>query len=221
MSKPFNAWKEGFLLYAPWLLAGAALTVAAYPGPLTVVGGLFLLAGLYTLFFFRDPPRTIPTGPDDIVAPADGMIVGIEPIEETPYYEGPCLRVSIFLNLFNVHINRAPRAGTIRRILYRPGQFKNAMKAETTECNEANTVWMDTDCGPMTVRQISGLIARRIVCRATPGDDLQRGQKFGMIKFGSRTELYLPPTCEVSVAMKEKVKAGSSVVARIPAHEEP
>ena len=216
MTPSFSAWKAGLVYYLPALAAGAICLFFAFKGYRIAWAGaaVFLLPGLFALFFFRDPPRTIKAAAGEIVSPADGTIVAIEDLKDTPYYAGPCRRISIFLSVFSCHVNRAPFAGTVRDIRYKKGQFKNAMKAETSECNESNAIWFDTDRGPMTVRQISGAIARRIVCATAIGDALATGQKFGMIKFGSRTELYLPPNTEIRVKIREKVRAGTSIVAR-------
>ncbi len=215
MNPPFNAWKEGTPYYGPLLGAGVLLLLLAGGSTAGLVAGsLTLGVGLFTLYFFRDPVRIVTQVPEEIVAPADGTVVAIEDLPESPYYEGPCRRVSIFLSIFNVHINRAPFDGAVEDIAYRPGQFKNAMKAESSDCNEANTVRMATAHGPLTVRQVSGLVARRIICRRKVGDRLAKGEKFGMIRFGSRTELYLPAGTEVCVTLKEKVRAGASIVAR-------
>ena len=178
------------------------------------VGMAALLPGFYVVYFFRDPVRRITTDPGEIVSPADGVVVEVTELEETPYYDGPCVRVSIFLNIFDVHVNRMPDDGKILSIDYRKGQYKNAMSAESSEVNEANAIWLETPHGPMTVRQIAGLIARRIVCAAEVGETLKKGEKFGMIRFGSRTELYLSPDAEVVVSEKDKVHGGSTVVAR-------
>lgn len=216
MTVSFSAWKAGAPHYVPALGIAFLMACLALRGykPAWVGFGLFLAYGLFSLFFFRDPPRKIVAQPNEIVSPADGKVVGIEDLEATPYYEGPCRRISIFMSILDVHVNRVPYDGTIRDIRYEPGQFKNAMKAETSECNEANTVWLDTSHGPLTVRQISGAIARRIVCVPKAGDTLKKGEKFGMIRFGSRTELYLPPEAEICVKLKNKVRAGTTVVAR-------
>ena len=214
MRPRFNAWKEGLWLYAPWLIAAFVCLVFSDPGILTVLGLAFLVIGAMMLAFFRDPPRTIPVSDNEIVAPADGTIVGIEELASTPHFDGPCRRISIFLSLLDVHINRAPFTGAVRDVVYRPGGFRNAMDPETTEGNESMTIHLETSRGNMTVRQIAGLVARRIVCRAGPGDDLRTGEKFGMIRFGSRTELYLPPAAVIVVELEDKVRAGSTVVAR-------
>jgi phosphatidylserine decarboxylase len=214
LNQPFSSWRAGIVLYLPWLVVGAFCAWPAWPLPVNVLGALFLVLGIATLLFFRDPPRRIPSDPSVLVAPADGRIVAVEDLADAPYYDGACRRVSIFLSLFNVHINRAPCAAEVIRVDFRPGSFLNAMRADSSEENESNTLRLATPCGPVTVRQVSGLIARTIVCRAAPGDLLTKGEKFGMIKFGSRTELYLPEGTEVCVAERENVRAGASVIAR-------
>ena len=216
MKAPFSAWKEGAPYYVPQLLIGVVCLAALRHSGFAAFSIPFFITGAYTLSFFRDPRRVITRDPDEIVCPADGTIVGIEQMAKTPHYAGPCTRISIFLSVFNVHVNRTPFAGSVRDIQYKAGLFKNAMKAETSNCNESNALWLDTARGPMTVRQISGAIARRIVCRAELGDTLAKGERFGMIKLGSRTELYLPPEVTVCVQMKQKVRGGATVVARFP-----
>jgi phosphatidylserine decarboxylase len=216
VSSSFSAWKEGAFQYIPTLVAAMVFAFLIARGYRTAWAGaiLFGLYTLFALFFFRDPARAIPGADSDIVSPADGKVVAIEDLGATPHYEGPCRRISIFLSPFNVHVNRAPVQGTVSKILYQHGQYINAMKPEASERNESNALWMQTPYGPVTVRQISGAVARRIVCRAAVGRTLERGQKFGMIKLGSRTELYLPPGTEICVKIKDKVRAGSSIVAR-------
>ncbi len=216
MKTPFSALWAGARYYVPLLFLG--LGAMAYMGSQGQVylGMAALLPGLFVVYFFRDPPRRITSDPREIVSPADGVVVEVTELAETPYYEGPCIRVSIFLSIFNVHVNRAPDDGTIARLEHRKGKYKNAMSAESSDVNEANTIGLETAHGPMTVRQIAGLIARRIVCAAEVGETLRKGEKFGMIKFGSRTELYLSPDAEVVVAVKEKVHGGSTVLARFP-----
>lgn len=214
MNKPFSGWREGVRYYGPVLGLGLLFTVGLWPVGYAWAGALVLLSGVAMMLFFRDFPRTIPSGPEEIVSPADGTVVAIEDLEETPHYDGPARCVSIFLSILSVHINRAPYEGTVTRVKYAPGKFKNAMNPESGKVNESNAVWFDTPRGPMTVRQISGAVARRIVCPAATGMRLEKGEKFGMIRFGSRTELYLPPGTEVCVKLKDKVYAGSTVIAR-------
>lgn len=213
--RTFSAWREGAIHYAMSII----LPVLLYPACrgqywTTMCLGLFPICGIFLLFFFRDPKRVIAAGPSEVVSPADGTVVAVEELEETPHYKGPCRRISIFLSILSVHVNRAPFDGTIQDIRRKHGGFLFAMKPEASERNESNDVWLETPRGPMTVRQITGVVARRIVCRAKVGDTLVKGEKFGMIKFGSRTELYLPQSAEVCVKASDKVKAGTSVVAR-------
>jgi phosphatidylserine decarboxylase len=210
VNTPFSGWKEGLKYYGPVLLL--ALIPLATPYPWTAVP--ILLIALATALFFRDFPRPITAEPHQIVSPADGTIVAIEDLPQTPHYQGPTRRISIFLSVLNAHVNRAPYDAQINAIKYAPGQFKDARNPESSQVNESNALWLDTHQGPMTVRQISGAVARRIVCPATPGTTLQKGEKFGMIRFGSRTELYLPPDTHVCVNLKDKVYAGTSILAK-------
>ncbi len=179
---------------------------------LTPIGFVFIGLGLFTLAFFRDFPREIIAKELELVSPADGTVVAIEELADTPHYTGKCVRVSIFMSVFNAHVNRAPYPGTVQEIKYAPGHYKNAMNPESSKVNESNAVWMQTDKGPITVRQISGAIARRIVCPVQPGTRLEKGEKFGMIRFGSRVEIYLPTETRIYVTLKDKVYSGSTVL---------
>jgi len=179
---------------------------------------------IWTLSFFRDPRRVCPGDRDILLAPADGRImdVGVVPSE---YIGGPALRIGIFLSIFDTHINRAPCNAIIEGITYRPGRYKNAMSPESSRVNESNDVALVRTDAPkdrLMVRQISGAIARRIVCAARPGEQLAGGQKFGMIKFGSRTELYLPAREDVKclVQIGDKVKAGLTALVRYESCED-
>ncbi|HOD52028.1 MAG TPA: phosphatidylserine decarboxylase family protein [Candidatus Hydrogenedentes bacterium] len=214
MTKTFSAWKVGIPYYLPGLLTGAILALLFRNSAWVWTSVPFFLFGGFALFFFRDPPRVTSPDSHDIVAPADGRILAIDELESSPYYRGPCKRIAIFMSVFNVHVNRAPVSGAVYRIEHKPGKFLPAMKREATDVNEANTLYMDSDHGRVTVRQISGILARRIVCIAEEGNELEQGQKFGMIRFGSRAELYLPPDAVPCVKLKQKVKAGLSTVAR-------
>ncbi len=200
MNEPFNAWMQGVWFF----------------GPLMGVGLIFVLSGLAVMMFFRDFPREITAQPNEVVSPADGTVVAIEELVDSPHYAGACKRISIFMSVFNAHVNRAPFECTVREVKYAPGRYINAMNQEASKVNESNAMWVDTPKGPMTVRQISGAVARRIVCPAKPGMALKKGEKYGMIRFGSRVELYLPPSAEPCVRLKDKVFAGTSIVARFP-----
>lgn len=214
MNRPFNAWKTGAPYYVPCFAIGIAVLAGTGWTAYGYASLPFLIAGVFALNFFRDPRRRIPEESDGIVSPADGTVVAIEDLEESEHYGGPCRRISIFLSVFSVHVNRAPVDGSVTGVKYKKGLYRNAMSAESSRVNESNAIWLETAGGPMTVRQISGAIARRIVCVPEAGDRLVKGQRIGMIKFGSRTELYLPRDTEVCVRVKEKVRGGSSIVAR-------
>jgi len=168
---------------------------------------------IWILSFFRDPKRDIPINSKLLLAPADGKITDIETIQENSPLDRPALRIGIFLSIFNVHINRAPCNVKIEKISYKKGSFKNAANPNAGQVNESNDLLMLRTENPnqkILVRQISGAIARRIVCKAAPGQNLTGGQKFGMIKFGSRTELYVPASKNFETLVKkgDKVKAG-------------
>lgn len=214
MKVKFSAWRAGAPFYGPALAAGAGLIAWGVSAGHPLWGVPALLPGLFMLNFFRDPPRKISARPGDVVSPADGRVTSVETLESSPWYPGRCKRISIFLSVFNVHVNRSPADAKILKIEHRPGLFKNAMAADAGEVNEANALWLESADGPMTVRQIAGLIARRIVCPAQSGEALARGERFGMIRFGSRTELYLPAAAEIAVRPGDTVRGGSSVVAR-------
>ena len=214
MNPAFSGWKTGLPFYGPVLVAGVLATAGLAWWGLWWAGLPVLLLGVSMLLFFRDFPRAITAGETEAVAPADGKVVGVEDLENTAYYSGPCKRLSIFLSVLDVHVNRSPCKATIRDVQYKTGLFKVAMRADTSNINEANTIYLDTPHGPVTVRQISGAIARRIVCPAGPGTQLVTGERFGMIRFGSRTELYLPPTAEFLVKKGDRVRGGATIVAR-------
>lgn len=174
---------------------------------------------VWLLAFFRDPEREVPSDKNILLSPADGAISDIEVVDAPSVIGGRALRIGIFLNIFNVHINRTPCAVRIDKITYKKGRFKNAMNPESARVNESNDIAMtrlDTPAEKLLVRQISGAIARRIVCEAKTEQDFAGGERFGMIKFGSRTELYLPFREELKPLVKvgDKVKAGLTVFIR-------
>ncbi len=179
-----------------------------------------LLVTVALLMFYRDPPRRISPGDDVLLAPADGKIMRIEPTYHPDGDDGSSeLRIVIFLSVFNVHINRSPCAGRVTLVDYRPGEFLNALKPEATERNESNLLAIEPRPplkGPVFVRQISGVLARRVVCTARPGDHLESGERFGMIKLGSQTELRVPADggWRVCVEPGQSVRAGCTVLLR-------
>ncbi|HXF26591.1 MAG TPA: phosphatidylserine decarboxylase [Bryobacteraceae bacterium] len=167
---------------------------------------LYILAA-FCLYFFRDPNREIPVGPV-AVSPADGKIVAIK--QERPDWT----RISVFLNIFDVHVNRSPISGRIAAVDYRPGQFLVASREQASSQNEQNAVTVDGDGTRVVFKQIAGLIARRIIFRKKPGDEVQTGERIGLIKFGSRVDVFFGPEWEIAVKTGERVSAGSSVLAR-------
>ena len=174
---------------------------------------------LWALMFFRDPQRRCPSDSNLLLAPADGRVTDIEQVPASSFIEGPALRIGIFLSIFNVHINRAPCNVRIETINYKKGRYINAMNPESGRVNESNELGLVRTDGPrdrLIVRQISGAIARRIVCRTAVGKELAGGEKFGMIKFGSRTELYVPLRQELKclVQIGDRVEAGLTPLAR-------
>jgi phosphatidylserine decarboxylase len=193
-------------------LAGAAHWV--FLAPAIVV----FLAQLEVLWFFRDPPRRPPADATVLVSPADGTISHVETVDD-PDFSGPVVRISIFLSVFNVHVNRVPRSGQVTAIRYFRGEFLDARHADCARRNEQLWIDMvDASTGtPMRMKQVSGAIARRIVCALKPGDEVNVGQRFGMIKFGSRTDLLIPAerVAEVNVKVGDKVRGATSVLLRM------
>ncbi len=190
-------------------VAGAILPVWAVVSAETVLG----LVLLWILMFFRDPPRRCPDEPNLLLAPADGKVTDIERIDDGGFVGGPALKIGIFLSIFNTHINRAPCSVRVESITYKKGKYLNAMNPLSGRVNESNDVGLVRTENPkdrLLVRQISGAIARRIVCATSVGSEMAGGQQFGMIKFGSRTELYLPAreNAKCLVRIGDKVKAG-------------
>jgi phosphatidylserine decarboxylase len=194
---------EGWVFVLP--LAGATV-LSALLGWWGVTGvGLILTVGV--ALFFRDPERVIPQSPETIVSPADGRIMEI--VSENTQTR----RISIFLSVWDVHINRAPYGGVVRSIVYTPGKFLAAYRPEASMVNEANTVTIADHGWEFIVKQIAGVLARRIVCRVRPGDTLEKGQRYGLIRFGSRTDLLLPATAEIAVQVGDVVRGGETVLA--------
>jgi phosphatidylserine decarboxylase len=172
-----------------------------------------VLLAMFFLWFFRDPSRKIPTEPGLVVSPADGLVTAAERVETKA---GSRLRLSIFLSVFDVHVNRTPVAGTVTAVEYRKGQFKNAMSQESSVLNEQTMVVVDAGAYEVSFKMIAGLLARRIVCKVKVGDVLERGQRIGLIKFGSRVDVLLPADAELKVAKGTRVKGGSTILAVVP-----
>ena len=203
--------RDGFF-YAAGLLAVAG--VLWFTTHLIWLVVLPVLLMVFFLWFFRDPRRHIPADPGLIVSPADGLVTEAEWIETAM---GSRLRLSIFLNVFDVHVNRAPVGGTVKTVEFRKGQFMNAMKAESVLNNEQTLVVIDTGSYEVGFKQIAGLLARRIVCKVKEGDRVTRGQRVGLIKFGSRVDVLLPAESELRVQTGMRVRGGSTVLASVRA----
>jgi len=202
--------REGWLFVAFFaLLAGILYLTIGYAG---AVAGLVLT--FFSIYFFRNPERQIASQKGNVVAPADGRIMDVQEMVEDHYIHGDTVRVRIFLNIFNVHVNRSPIEGRVEWVNRVSGLYLPAYKDEVSLKNARNYVGIISDWGKIMVVQITGLIARRLVCWVQPGDVLATGQRFGLIRFGSCTEIYLPPTVEILVEPGQKVKGGETVIAR-------
>ena len=196
------------------LIFGAAFATLVFALLDLTLPALLGLAGTFFLAaFFRDPDRTVPTAANLVVSPADGRVVTAETVAETDYLDGPRLKISVFMNVFNVHVNRIPYEGTVRRVAYHPGKFLAAHLDKASRENEHNAVFVETPDGRMVCTvQIAGLVARRILCGVREGDSVSRGRRFGMICLGSRLDIYLPPDTSPSVKVGDRVRAGTSVI---------
>lgn len=205
--------KAGLPLIFASAFATLVLAVLGF-APIAVIGLLWTFA---LVGFFRDPDRAVPSGPGLIVSPADGRVIVSEAVDTNPFTGAAALKISIFMSVFNVHVNRLPCAGRIENISYHPGKFFAADRQEASLQNEHNAVFVATDDGAtICVVQIAGLIARRIICRVQAGDRMQRGQRFGLICFGSRLDVYLPPETQPAIRKGDRVTAGTSVLGRLP-----
>lgn len=183
--------------------------------PLWILAFLFTLVTLWVAYFFRDPERVGERGPDLLIAPADGRVVMVTEVDEPAFIHGRAMRISIFMNVFNVHVNRYPVAGTVRFVHYNPGRFLNAATEKSSLENEQMSVGLEHNGSRILVRQIAGLIARRIVTYSREGEQVEQGERMGIIRFGSRVDVFMPPDAEVLVKVGETTVAGTTVVARL------
>jgi phosphatidylserine decarboxylase len=204
--------KEGW----PWILAvlSAAVVAAGFYGWWSLPLWLFLL---FVVQFFRDPPRHIPADPDAVLVPADGRVIVVGKAPDPYRGNAESLKISIFMNVFNVHSQRSPVDGTVKEVLYNKGLFVNAAFDKASSDNERNALVIAVDGGvTISCVQVAGLIARRILCYVKPGDRLARGQRYGFIRFGSRVDVYLPPNAVPKVALGDNVSASSTILAVVP-----
>lgn len=208
-----NKWplaKEGL----PFVLLGCALVFIFSYLSLTVLTVFSVFISLFTTYFFRDPDRSNNAPDNAVITPADGKIIQIQHLEnDNNPLEEPAIKISIFMNVFNVHVNRIPISGTIKDIAYYPGKFFSADLDKASEQNEKNKITLQTpDSRKIVFIQIAGLIARRIACWVKKGDKMQTGQRFGLIRFGSRLEVFLPGDSQITIQMHQKVKAGETII---------
>ncbi len=200
-----GAWAIALVLWVTAVRSGA-------PG-WVIAAVVWTLLAIWVVAFFRDPERSGQRGERLILAPADGKVVAITELEEPAFFHGPALRISIFMNVFNCHVNRYPTSGTVRYRQYNPGKFGHAAAEKSSLDNEQSSVGLLTDRGQVLIRQIAGLIARRIVTDHEVGTQVQQGQRLGMIRFGSRVDLFLPRTTKLLVKTGDNTLVGVTVVA--------
>ena len=197
----------------PFILGPAAVAAALFLAGRRALATPFALASLASLGFFRDPEREVPITADGVLAPADGTITAV--VDDEDAFVGPAVRVSIFLSPLDVHVNRAPIGGIVAHTLYTPGRFVAAYRPDAGLVNERCAVGIQGERARVTVVQIAGVVARRIVCRVGPGDKLEAGERFGMIRFGSRTDCIMPRGTDVGVRIGEHVTGGLTELARL------
>jgi len=177
-----------------------------------ILGIIFFISALFFLFFFRDPQRKIPQGENLVLAPADGKVIELENFESYPFLDSKGTKLSIFLSLWDVHINRVPISGKVVSMKYKKGKFYPGFRKEASSENEQNEIWLENDEIKLVLKQIAGIFARRIVCNLKEGDGVEAGERFGMIKFGSRVEIFLPEKVKILVSLDQKVRAGETII---------
>jgi phosphatidylserine decarboxylase len=205
--------REGLPFVAATGAAAAVATAAGWVWLGACLGGVTF----FTAWFFRNPKRTVPVVNGAVVSPGDGRVIAIEEEFEQRYLKEKSTRVSIFLNVFNVHVNRIPCSGIVEAVAYQPGRFVAANRPDATLKNEQNALMIRTVEGAKVLCvQVAGLIARRIVCWASPGERVQRGDRYGLIRFGSRMDMFLPTSAKLQVKVGEHVKGGETILALLP-----
>lgn len=212
--------REGLLFIFAGVFLTTILMLLAARFDSRLIFSAALISGvltLFTVFFFRDPPRAIPTDGGAIVSAADGRIVAIDSVGFHPSLCTEAVRISVFLSIFDVHVNRMPVSGVVSRVQYTPGSFLAAFKPEASEVNERNEVCVETRDGHKVLfNQIAGVLARRIVCYAGVGDSVTLGDRYGLIRFGSRMDIIIPESSEISVALHDRVKGGETILGYLP-----
>jgi phosphatidylserine decarboxylase len=208
--------KEGWPFIIGFWLVAALFWWLGHPGAFgfTVAFWVWIPVAVWCMAFFRDPERTGERGPNVVIAPADGLVVSIVDVDEPTYLKGRVQRIAIFMNVFDVHVNRYPMDGTIEYRQYNAGQFGHAAADKASEVNEQSSVGLLTAKGKILVRQIAGLVARRIITDHTAGTAVLQASRMGLIRFGSRVDVFLPPGATVAVRVGDRTQAGRSVIAR-------
>jgi phosphatidylserine decarboxylase len=199
----------------PFIVGSVLLTLAVYLFFRNWSVAVPAVLVLFMLFFFRDPERIISGDKDIFVSPADGKVIVIKDVFEDRYLKADAKQISIFMSPFNVHVNRSPVNGTVADVIHTKGDFKAAYKDSASASNENTVMILDSSYGKIVVRQVAGFIARRIVCRVKPGDKLVTGQRYGIIKFSSRVDIFLPKDVATAVSLGDSIKAGETIIARI------
>lgn len=199
----------------PYIAVFGAITVITYEFWGAGIAALPFVLFLFMLYFFRDPERAIPEGDNIFVSPADGRVIVVSKTYEDRHLKSSALQISIFMSPLNVHVNRAPCDGTVESVLHTKGKFLSAFKPEASIQNENIAMVLDTKYGKILVRQVAGFIARRAVCRVKPGDALKIGGRYGVIKFSSRVDIYLPDNATIMVKINDRVRAGETVIGSI------
>ncbi len=197
----------------PFILPLAISTLLLFVCGWTIASFVLLILSLFVSFFFRDPKRTVPEGENVLVSPADGKVVVIKDIYENDYLQQNVTQISIFLSVFNVHVNRAPIGGIIETVKYNPGKFHIAAIEKASLENEQTAMVIAEGNRKILVKQIAGIIARRIVCYAKPGDVIKKGERYGLIRFGSRVDIFLPKDSEIKVKLGDRVKGARDIIA--------
>lgn len=209
--------REGYKIVLPLMLAALIFTLVS----LKLEGGgmgwslsvVFWVFSAFCIFFFRDPERRTPREHDVVISPADGRVIGINEVNESQFLHGRVRRVSIFMSVWNVHVNRAPVEGVVEYVHYHRGRFHIASLPKASLENEQVIIGISSPQGKIVVKQIAGILARRVVCYLREGQQVQRGERFGIIKFGSRLEVFLPLRAEIRVSLQENVRAGETIIA--------
>jgi phosphatidylserine decarboxylase len=200
----------------PFIVPLAVVTALLFAIGWRNTAALSLVLTLFVLFFFRDPERAVPQGEGVVASPADGRVIVVKDVFEPAYLKQDVKQISIFLSVFNVHVNRSPIGGTVELVRYNPGKFHVASADKASLDNEQTAMVVVNGTRKVLVKQIAGLIARRIVCYAAPGNELKRGERYGLIRFGSRVDLFLPKDAELKVKVGDRVKGGRDVIAVLP-----